>query len=245
MKKNKPIVRLKDYDLTDAREKKACNQAIFREVAPKYNRITRILSFNRDKAWKAMLARRLPVLRGAECLDLACGTGDISFLLARRYADGRVTALDLSAEMLGRARAANTFKNIRFVLADMCGNGLEAGAFDVITGGYALRNAPDLDRVLHRVYTLLKPGGSAFFLEFARSGHRYVSLAQLTLLRLWGGLWGRLLHGNPDIYGYIAGSLKVFPHKQRLRYLLTAHGFERIKIISLFLGMMSLIMCKK
>jgi ubiquinone/menaquinone biosynthesis methyltransferase len=245
MKKNKPVIKLKDYNLADARQKKACNEIIFRQVAPTYNRITRILSFNRDKAWKARLARRLPPLREAECLDLACGTGDISFLLARRYGEGRVTAMDLSAEMLRRARAANTYENIHFIQADMCGPGLPPGRFDVITGGYALRNAPDLHKVLSRIHTLLKPGGSAFFLEFARSGNMSVSLAQLFLLRLWGGLWGLLLHGNPDIYGYIAQSLKTFPHKAGLRRLLREHGFCRVRIITLFLGMMSLILLKK
>ncbi|MEJ2663114.1 MAG: class I SAM-dependent methyltransferase [Spirochaetia bacterium] len=245
METNNNVLRLKDFDLKNAAEKRTCNEIIFRRVASKYNSITRILSFYRDTAWKRRLAGRLPAVQGAVCLDLACGTGDISFLLARKYSEGRIMAVDMSAEMLSRAAALNKYENIRFKQADMCRTGFAPGTFDVVTGGYALRNAPDLGAVLKHVYMLLKPGGSALFLDFAKSGYRSIRLLQLFLLRIWGGFWGLVLHGNPDLYAYIAESLALFPDISGLSRMLTVYGFKKVKIKLLFWGMMSLVVCRK
>ena len=70
--------------LDDAEKKKYYNEKLFSEVAPRYDFITRVLSFG-DVAWKRALISSLPSYESPVCVDLACGTGDISFLLADKY----------------------------------------------------------------------------------------------------------------------------------------------------------------
>ena len=86
--------------------KQALNQALFTEVAPRYDFITRALSLGRDASWKRRLVAGLPDRRFAFCVDLACGTGDLTRLLAARFPDGRVCGMDLTPAMLDLARRA-------------------------------------------------------------------------------------------------------------------------------------------
>ena len=84
--------------------KQSFNLALFSEVAPKYDLITGILSLGRDASWKRRLVADLPEIPAPQCVDLACGTGDLTHLLARRFQDGHVVGIDLTPAMLEIAR---------------------------------------------------------------------------------------------------------------------------------------------
>ncbi len=218
--------RLKPRDyLGDAARKRQLNEVLFTTVAPRYDRITRLLSLGRDQAWKRRLVSDLPNdLPAPVCLDLACGTGDLTQRLTEKYPHGHIIGLDLTTPMLDRARAR--VKQAEFRCGDMACTGLQSGSVDLITGGYALRNAGDLSEALAESFRLLKPGGRADFLDFAKPPGRVAQRLVTLLLRVWGGLWGLLLHGNPDVYGYIADSLEAFPDRLRFQDSLTAAGFH-------------------
>jgi ubiquinone/menaquinone biosynthesis C-methylase UbiE len=113
---------------------------------------------------------------------------------------------------------------------------------DLVTGGYALRNAPSLRAALEEVLRMLKPGGTAAFLDFAKSPRRRL---QLLLLRLWTGIWGYLLHGNPEVYTYIADSLAIFPDWVRFEALLAELGFRGIRTRLRFAGLIGLTFCRR
>ena len=162
-------------------------------------------------------------------LDLACGTGDISLLLARRFPALRIEGLDLSPAMLARARRRRGAGGIRFRLGDLGGLPYPAESFRLVTGGYALRNAPDLKQCLKEVFRVLDSGGKAAFLDFNRSPVPWLGRLQVRLLAAWGGLWGLLLHGNPEVYSYIAETLALFPDRVRFEALLEELGFRRVR----------------
>jgi demethylmenaquinone methyltransferase/2-methoxy-6-polyprenyl-1,4-benzoquinol methylase len=227
--------RLADFDLRRPASKRDYNRRLFRAVAPRYGAVTRLLSFGMDAFWKRALVARLP--RGAgdnpRALDLACGTGDLSLRLARRFPAGRIEGLDLSAAMLARARRRARRRRgagaIGFRLGDLGRLPYPEASFQLVTGGYALRNAPDLRECLREVYRVLAPGGTAAFLDFNRSPAPWLGRLQVRLLSAWGGLWGRLLHGNPEVYAYIARTLALFPDRARFEALLRELGFRRVR----------------
>src|ERR1700677_2329145 len=101
--------------LEHAEKKKYYNQRLFSEVAPRYDFITRALSFGRDAAWKRELISLLPSQECSVCADLACGSSDISFLLADKNARGRVAGLDITDLMLDIASRRNHHPNVSFV----------------------------------------------------------------------------------------------------------------------------------
>jgi demethylmenaquinone methyltransferase/2-methoxy-6-polyprenyl-1,4-benzoquinol methylase len=221
------------------------NRRIFSIVAPRYALITRLLSFGRDSAWKRRLIGELPDLRQPACADLACGNGDLTTRLLQKYPDATVTGIDQSPEMLATARTGICSERVSFREADLLDTGLADASCDVVTAGYALRNAPDLVTAIAEVARLLKPGGRFALLDFSRSPHPVVARTQYLLLWLWGGWWGLVLHGNPSLYGYIAASLMRFPDRKRLRYLLEAHGLRPIRVRRGFGGMVETVQCEK
>ncbi|PWU04318.1 MAG: hypothetical protein C5B43_04770 [Verrucomicrobia bacterium] len=225
--------------------KKDYNEKLFKEVSSKYDLITRVLSFNRDKAWKRQLIDCLPEGDYADCLDIACGTGDLSFALASRFSDAKIYGIDLTPEMIEQAKGKNVFGNVKFFIHDMCDLPYDSGSIDLITGGYALRNAPDLEKALKEFVRVLKPGGVAGFLDFSKSGSKMVQSINYFLLKSWGGLWGVMLHGNPAVYTYIAESLWFYPEREKLHGLLLEAGLEVIYKKYFFGGMIEMTLCKK
>jgi ubiquinone/menaquinone biosynthesis methyltransferase len=237
--------RLKAREWLDVPERKRIyNERHFAEAAPRYDVATRAMSLGRDAAWKRALVAALPGLPFPVCADLACGTGDVAFLLAERYPGGIVTGVDLSAPMLAIARERNRFPNVRFELGDLCSLPLPDGAADVVTGSYALRNAPDLRKALAEVHRVLSPGGVAAFLDFSNPDRSSLRLLQYLLLRSWCGLWGLLLHGTPEIHGYIAESLRGFPDRNRLRNIFREQGLEVSSGRRFFLGITGLVVVR-
>ena len=237
--------RLKAREWLDVPERKRVyNERHFAEAASQYDLATRMMSLGRDAGWKRALVAALPDLQAPVCVDLACGTGDVAFLLAGRYPEGDVTGLDLSAPMLAIARERNRFTNVRFERGDLCGLPFPDASADVVTGSYALRNAPDLRKALAEVHRVLSPGGVAAFLDFSNPERSLLRYLQYLLLRSWCGLWGFLLHGTPEIHGYVAESLRAFPDRNRLRGIFRENRFEVLTERRFFLGITGLVVLR-
>ena len=231
--------------LSDPQQKRELNEQIFRVVAPRYNAITRLLSFNRDQVWKDRMVDALPPKAAPVCLDLACGTGDLTFRLASKYPDGHIIGLDLTEPMLEQARVRCTAPRIHFRRGDMGRTGLDSGSVDIVTGGYALRNAGDLREALAEIYRVLKPGGIGSFLDFSKPRGRTLQKVEDLLLKSWGGLWGWMFHGDPGVYTYIAESLTRFPDRRQLAGIFRAHGFEVQSSALFFCGIVQRITLRK
>lgn len=241
-----PRFRLKTWDwIDDPARKRQFNDLLFTEVARKYPFVTRALSLGRDASWKRLLIKLLPPLEQPKCLDLACGTADIAFALAQRYPTGTVLGLDLCDAMLTRAGRANRYRNVTFVRGDMSDCPVASESLDIITGGYALRNAPSLDTVLSEVVRTLRPGGTAAFLDFSKPPSRAAQQLQYLLLLSWGGLWGGLLHRNAEVYAYIAKSLQRFPDRDAYHALLEQRGLHLQHVQRLYGGMLEITVARK
>jgi demethylmenaquinone methyltransferase/2-methoxy-6-polyprenyl-1,4-benzoquinol methylase len=238
-------LKIRTLDLLNPEDKLSLNKRLFTVVAPVYRFVTIALSFGRDSAWKRKLIQCLPAMKNPQCLDLACGMGDIAYALAEKYPGGSIIGLDINEKMLASAKTNSAFSNLRFVLRDMSHTGFENDRFDVITGGYALRNAPNIPETLNEIFRILRPGGHCAMLDFSKSHRPWLQSVSLFFLTIWGGLWGLILHGNPDIYTYIAKSLQYFPDRAALKGLLAETGFKNISSRLLFLGLLEIVTFEK
>ena len=176
---------------------------------------------------------------------LACGTGDIAFLLAGRYPTSHIMGIDITKPMLRLAWLRNTTPNVAFIKQDMGCLGVADSSMDIVTGGYALRNAPDLERALEELNRVLKAGGSAAFLDFSRPYGRVSGRLQHWILKAWTGFWGLVLHRNHEVYSYIAESLHRFPDRTRLRRLFEEKGFTVTLTRPHFFGITELLIVRK
>jgi len=231
--------------LENADTKRYYNEKSFSEIAPRYDFITRALSFGHDAAWKRTLISWLPSHDSPVCVDLACGTGDIAFLLAGKYPQGRIAGVDITEPMLDIARHRNTHPNVSFARQDMGSLDVVSESVDIVTGGYALRNAPDLGTTIDEISRVLKPGGVAAFLDFSKPSGKVPQTMEYWCLKTWTGLWGTLLHRNHEVYGYIAESLKRFPDRRHLREIFRRKGFSVVDSRLFFGGITELLMVRK
>ena len=237
--------RLDKNALSVLEQKRELNAQLFAVVAPRYDLITRGLSLGRDAAWKRTMLSVLPDLDQPLCLDLACGTGDIASLLGARYPGGRIVAIDLVGAMLKIAGMRGLPGGVQLLRGDMMHLTLADACVDVVTGSYAIRNAPDLGGALDEVARVLKPGGCAAFLDFSKPAGRRIQAIEFAVLKAWGSFWGLLMHGNPGVYGYIAESLKRFPDRDALRGLLAERGFRTLDPRRFFGGVVEVLWLQK
>ena len=239
-------MRIRDC-FTTPEKKRAYARRIFDTIASEYDAVSRILSFGRDRKWKRILVGALRTRMGhvTTAVDFACGTGDITLLLSQKFPQGRIVGADMSPPMLAKARHRLTVGNIRFALADMDASPFRTASADIVTGGYALRNAPDLARFLREVHRILRPGGVGAFLDFSRPASPLLHALNYHLLYGWGCFWGLALHRKPRVYGYIAESLEVFPHRKDLERLIRSAGFDSVATRTFFLGTIAIVSFSK
>jgi demethylmenaquinone methyltransferase/2-methoxy-6-polyprenyl-1,4-benzoquinol methylase len=237
-------LKIKDYIHTPER-KREYNEQHFSEAASRYDLATRAMSLGRDAAWKRQLVATLPRLPAPVCVDLACGTGDIAFLLAEKYPAGQVVGIDLTEPMLDLARKRCNSDNIKFVRQDMAALDFPDESADIVTGGYAVRNAAELSEAFVEIHRILKPGGFVALLDFSKPPSPWFQRLQYLVLKYWCGLWGLLLHGNPEVHAYISASLKTFPDRVELRQLISETGFVISHSRQFYFGTLELLVLRK
>lgn len=226
-------------------KKRLYNERHFSVAAPRYDLATRAMSLGRDAAWKRLLVASLPPLDTPVCVDMACGTGDVAFLLAARFPRGTVAGADLAGPMLEIARERNGRGKVMFLRQDMGAAAFRDGSVDIVTGAYALRNAPDLGPTLREIRRILRPGGAAAFLDFAKPKAKVLQRPLCRLLAAWCGLWGLVLHGSAEIHGSIGTSLAAFPDRALLRRLFRECGFEVLSSRRFFGGVTELLVLRR
>jgi demethylmenaquinone methyltransferase/2-methoxy-6-polyprenyl-1,4-benzoquinol methylase len=197
---------------------------LFATIAPRYDLITRLLSYGRDRHWKQRLVELARVAPEDRAVDLACGTGDIALLL--REAGARVVALDVTARMIELARVKPGADRVAFLVGDMMTLPFPAGSFDLVTTGYGIRNAPVIEAALAESHRVLKPGGRLLSLDFDRPAHPLVRTVYLAYLGAVGSAVGLLLHGDADTYRYIPATIRRYPGAAAVVELMRHVGFH-------------------
>ena len=224
-------------------DKRRYVRRLFATIAGRYDLITRVLSFGMDQRWKQRLVEATGATAGTRALDLACGTGDIAFLLMNRGA--HVTGLDITPAMLSLARAKPDGSRLNWIAADMTALPLPDRSVDVITTGYGLRNVPDLPLALSEAHRVLADNGCLASLDFNRPESPVVRSVYLAYLSMVGATLGWLLHRDPDTYRYIPASIRRYPGANGVARLLTSAGFEEVRVLPVLGGLMAIHLAAK
>jgi ubiquinone/menaquinone biosynthesis methyltransferase len=220
---------------------------LFARIAGRYDLITVVLSYGRDRRWKQRLVDLAAPRPGVRALDLATGTGDIACAVQERGA--RVVGLDITRRMIELARQkerarrsapAGLSAGPSFLVADMMVLPFANAAFDLVTTGYGLRNVPDLTAAIDEMLRVLKPGGRALSLDFNRPTSRVIRAVYLAYLGAMGGALGWLLHRDPDTYRYIPASIRRHPGGEALARLMEERGFSNVRYYRVLGGLMAI-----
>lgn len=208
-------------------------RAMFGSIAPRYDFVTRILSYGMDHRWKRAGVARAALPEDALVLDLAAGTGDFSRLVRERLPNARPIAVDITERMLQVARAQGLRDGV-------CGDAttlpFSDSTFDCVFIGYGLRNFPNLTTSLAEIARVTRAGGLLVSLDFFLPPNRAFRELYLRYLYTQGAVWGIALHRNPRTYSYIADSLRDFVSIQELSSLLRGMGYEQVDTQEFILG---------
>ncbi|MGE0705635.1 MAG: ubiquinone/menaquinone biosynthesis methyltransferase [Vicinamibacterales bacterium] len=212
---------------------------LFATIADRYDLVTVVLSYGRDRAWKRRLVTQAAPAAGERVLDLATGTGDIAYAMNASQAD--VVGLDVTLRMIQLARLrASPARSPRFLVGDMQALPFRDASFDVVTTGYGLRNVSDLEGAIDEIIRVLKPGGRLWSLDFDRPSNGVVRAVYLTYLTVSGGVLGWLLHRDPDTYRYIPASIRNYPGARAVAKMMTDRGFQEAEHLPVLGGLMAI-----
>ena len=146
-------------------------QGVFSSVASKYDVMNDLMSLGIHRVWKDAMMDWLAPRGFQSLLDVAGGTGDISFRFLKRARTANATVLDLTEPMLveGRKRAETVGLSgqLAWVVGDAMALPFEDDTFDVYTISFGIRNVTDPKIALSEAYRVLKPGGRIMVLDFS------------------------------------------------------------------------------
>lgn len=207
-------------------------ERMFAAIAPRYDLINHLLSFNIDRSWRTALIRRLqPVLRrsDAKILDLCCGTGDVLLALAKASASPVIGA-DFCHPMLVAAREKAARKGCRAHLleADALRLPLRDAALDAISIAFGFRNLANYSAGLAEFSRVLKPGGVLAILEFSQPQGLVMKTAYGVYSRVIMPAVGSFISGRRDAYAYLPDSIRKFPSPVQLVAMMQSSGFTKV-----------------
>ena len=235
-------------------------QTFYGSIHATYDRVNRLFTFGRDRAWRRRAAEALLRSEPVRILDLCTGTGDFALELARQAPRGPVpvdlTGFDFSPQMLQEAakkqeelQGRGTYPEVWFVEGDAGAMPFEDGRFDSVGITFGLRNLvyenSSASRHLSEIRRVLRPAGQLVVLESSKPGAPLWRVFHDFYLRFILPYLGGLVSGNLKAYQYLATSSKNYYTREEMGNILEVAGFEVIHSRSLFLGSVMLLVLEK
>lgn len=224
----------------------AAVKSMFARIAHRYDLANRFLSGGIDVWWRRKLVAAVRRGRPHEVLDLATGSGDVAFALARKLApETTILGMDFCQPMLEeaevkKAAAGNArYARVRFQPGDGMALPLADASFDAVTIAFGLRNMADRHQALGEMRRVLRPGGHLFVLEFSQPYAWFRPWYLFYLRRVLPGL-ARALTGDRAAYVYLNVTIEKFPDRPALAAEIAAAGFTLVRARALTLGIAAL-----
>ncbi len=209
-------------------------QNMFDRIARRYDLMNTVMTMGIDRRWRHAAIRAAKVDPSTRALDVCCGTGDISFLLAEAGAE-HVTGLDFSSGMLEQARRRQTgrrdpasARRIEFVQGDALALPFDDDSFDVITVSFGVRNVEDIPLAFREFARVGRPGARIVCLEITRPKSRVANWFYDVWFDRVVPLLGAIVSRDKAAYTYLPESTKAFPRPPKLAEIIGAAGIRNV-----------------
>jgi demethylmenaquinone methyltransferase/2-methoxy-6-polyprenyl-1,4-benzoquinol methylase len=201
---------------------------VFSSVARRYDVMNDLMSGGMHRLWKDCFVNRVKPRAGEDILDMAGGTGDVAFRMARRGA--RVTVSDINADMLavGQQRAeARALEGLTWKVENAEQLSFANASFDAYTIVFGIRNVTDIPAALREAHRVLKRGGRFFCMEFSSSdwpgfANLYEAYSKNVIPKV-----GKIVTHDEDSYRYLVESIRRFPRPPAFKAMVAEAGFVR------------------
>ena len=215
-------------ELVSPEEKTRRVGKVFSSVARRYDLMNDLMSGGMHRLWKDRFVARVKPRPGEAILDMAGGTGDVAFRMARRGA--LVTVADINADMLevGRQRARRGgLSGLSWKVENAEKLSFADGSFDAYTIVFGIRNVTDIPAALKEALRILKRGGRFFCMEFSSSewpgfSNLYETYASTVIPKI-----GKAITNDEDSYRYLVESIQRFPKPAAFKAMVGQAGFAR------------------
>ena len=219
-------------------------QGVFNSVASKYDIMNDVMSVGIHRVWKEAMMDWLAPRAGQKLLDVAGGTGDVSFKFLGRAGSGHATVLDLTEPMLvegrKRAEAAAMADSLDWVVGDAMALPFEDNTFDVYTISFGIRNVTRPQEALNEAYRVLRPGGRLMVLEFSQLPNPMMQKAYDLYSFNVIPRMGQMIANDRDSYQYLVESIRKFPDQEAFLGMIRDAGFGQAKYRNLTMGVAAL-----
>ena len=215
-------------DLVSPEEKTRRVGEVFSSVARRYDLMNDLMSGGMHRLWKDRFVSRVKPRPGEEILDMAGGTGDVAFRMARRGA--LVTVGDINADMLevGKQRAeARALAGLSWKVENAEKLSFADATFDAYTIVFGIRNVTDIPAALREAHRVLTRGGRFYCMEFSSSdwpgfSNLYDAFASNVIPRI-----GKAVTDDEESYRYLVESIRRFPKPAVFKTMVSDAGFVR------------------
>jgi demethylmenaquinone methyltransferase/2-methoxy-6-polyprenyl-1,4-benzoquinol methylase len=216
-------------ELVSPEEKTRRVGEVFSSVARRYDLMNDLMSGGMHRLWKDRFVARVKPRPGEDILDMAGGTGDVAFRMARRGA--HVTVADINADMLevGKSRAEpRGLTGLSWKVENAEALSFADTSFDAYTIVFGIRNVTDIPAALREAHRVLKRGGRFFCMEFSSSdwpgfSTLYEAYASNVIPKL-----GKVVTNDEDSYHYLIESIRRFPKPPAFKAMVAEAGFVRV-----------------
>lgn len=217
---------------------------VFTRVASRYDVMNDAMSLGIHRLWKDAMMDWLAPRLGQKLLDVAGGTGDISFRFLKRAPGAHATVLDMTESMLvegrQRADAASMSDRLDWIVGDAMALPFADNTFDVYTISFGIRNVTRIEDALREAYRVLRPGGRLMVLEFSQmtdAGLQWLyDRYSFNLIPVMG----QVIANDRDSYQYLVESIRKFPNQETFAGMIRRAGFGQVKYRNLSLGIAAL-----
>ena len=207
-------------------------QGVFSSVASNYDIMNDVMSVGIHRIWKEAMMDWLAPRAGQSLLDVAGGTGDISFKFLGRAGSGHSTVLDITESMLvegrKRAEAESMSANLDWVVGDAMALPFADNTFDVYTISFGIRNVTRPQEALNEAYRVLRPGGRLMVLEFSQLPNDMMQAAYDAYSFNVIPRMGQAIAGDRDSYQYLVESIRKFPRQEQFAEMIREAGFANV-----------------
>ncbi len=235
------------FKQVDREEKSNLVKEIFSGVAKKYDLMNDLMSAGIHRLWKNKMIEEINFSdhqKNYGIIDLAGGTGDIAFRIAKKAQEKNVKCaievVDINQEMLdvGKARAIdlNLFFNLKFTCCDgekLC---FESESFDFFTIAFGIRNFTNIDLALAEAYRVLKPGGKFICLEFSKVNDYFLQKIYDAYSFKVIPKIGEIILKDRASYQYLVESIRKFPSQNEFKKMIELAGFQNVSYQNLSFG---------
>ncbi len=216
-------------------------KSMFNDIAKNYDFLNDVMTFFTQKSIKNSAINSLKP-NHCKILDVCTGTGDIAIMLAKKFPNASITALDFSLEMLKIAKTKSKNLNINYISGSALDMPFSDNSFDLCTISFGLRNLPDITAAIQEIHRVLATNGELLIIDLGKPKMKW--LYPLILDKVIP-LLGKIFHKNKFPYQYLVESQKDFPSPQNLSKLLQSAGFAEIKIRNFLFGTITALTAEK